>query len=116
MIALKQKLIYLFVILGLVTSSISPACQFIAGKASFVEICTAWGLKKVRTDTDKSTNSVPQCDFCFSNAVQKTLFSSALVFSAELFSYKFVQSFITHKIKLSKNTEQFQARAPPYIS
>ncbi len=117
MIFFRSKLIHLCLILGLITSTISPACQFISGNASFIEICTAWGSKTLKTPTfDEDVELTSYCEFCFSNAVHKVVFVSDPAFQADLFVTAFIVAGAYKQVFSTFLDISFEARAPPVIS
>lgn len=75
----RQNLILVLVILGLVTSGISPACKFISGQSDLIEICTSFGIEKIpappndTTPQDSEHKLAAQCAFCLSAQLHKTI-------------------------------------------
>lgn len=71
------------VILALVSAGISPACAFISGKTSLIEICTADGIVKTVAVTEDGRQVSPldhegdkakksDCAFCINAAAAKS--------------------------------------------
>lgn len=69
---------------ALISAGISPACDFIAGKMTMIEICTEDGTIKTIAVADEQTpkqdhkhaHKNKDCAFCFSNAQGKDLASN----------------------------------------
>lgn len=118
-----MRFFHVLVLVALVLSGASPACEFISGKKRLIEICAADGtLKTVAVDAgqtpDEKTHeakhkSSQDCAFCFSQAHSKSLKSSSFIVNAKkTFIIPEAGFYSTLKI----NTYQTaQARAPPAI-
>lgn len=70
----------LLMILALVTAGVSPACAFISGKMTMIEICGADGMMKVAVPADKAPghdadqhDRMYDCGFCIAHASGKAL-------------------------------------------
>ena len=67
------------VIFALVTAGVSPACAFISGKMTMIEICGADGMMKVAVPADELPDEgakherAPDCGFCIAHASGKAL-------------------------------------------
>ncbi|MEZ5813198.1 MAG: hypothetical protein R3E13_00485 [Alphaproteobacteria bacterium] len=120
----NRPIIAVLLIIALASAGISPACAFISGKTSFIEICAADGtLKTVEVPADQSPFEEKQddqehhaakndCAFCFSHAHQKTGFATAQDYPCPS-----PQSFLRtgsglYTPKSGQHT-RFQPRAPP---
>lgn len=77
----KSKHIWLncLILLAFISVGISPACKFISGQASFVEICGVDGIKTVRLAADElppepvhHDKASSECGFCIASAHIKT--------------------------------------------
>jgi hypothetical protein len=88
----RSLFLHFLLILAFITTGISPACKFISGQtdlqASFIEICTAQGIKMMsvpgddgqsRPDQSGDHKKSDQCSFCFASAHSKTLGSQPVV-------------------------------------
>ena len=72
----RDKLLALLTILAIVFSGISPACRFIAGKDTLIEICTAAGLKTISVPDGSpaapgnqgGSHTHSPCPFCLAHA------------------------------------------------
>ena len=68
-------------ILALVTAGVSPACAFVSGKMTIMEICGADGLMKVAMPADEGPASTDQqkhdCGFCLAQTMGKALTTPA---------------------------------------
>lgn len=66
-------------ILALVTAGVSPACAFVSGKMTLIEICGIDGLMNVAVPADQAPDSSGQhqqqydCGFCIAHAAGKAL-------------------------------------------
>ena len=118
----RQRIVYFLVILGLITAGISPACKFISGQTSFIEICSASGLKVIPVAASQDSSSQhtknhdtkkDQCPFCVAWAHGKILKPSSdyLTLRAEAIAYA---PFLPDVFSLvSKTYTHFSARGPP---
>ncbi len=77
---LKQNIVLFVLALSIISAVISPACKFVSGQSTLIEICTAYGVKSIylsNNDTQKPQQSGHQtndkCSFCFSAKSQKYL-------------------------------------------
>ena len=70
----KSNRIFLNVlmILAFIGAGISPACKFISGQTTWMEICGVAGMEKIRVAADQAPIDVPDhkeeksdCAFCF---------------------------------------------------
>lgn len=67
------------IILALVTAGVSPACAFVSGKMTMMEICGADGLMKIAMPADEAPASTDQhqqkhdCGFCLAQTMGKAL-------------------------------------------
>lgn len=84
---------FLLVILALISAGISPACVFISGKTSLIEICTAdGGVRTVAVTEDgrqitpfdhqDHKNAKTDCAFCLNAAAAKSGPADGRVFYA----------------------------------
>lgn len=121
--------LHLALILAFVTAGISPACAFVGGKTSIIELCAPDGSVKqveVPADMDPFAKPAPHenghhvksmmddCAFCFAGAQGKGLsVAYAMVIKAPLpAGYVAVGSGTA--IPLSLDFSSFQPRAPPF--
>ena len=113
--------LHILVMLAVVLSGVSPACAFISGKSSIieVEICTADGLKIVKMAGDETPahdhkhQKKNDCGFCFAQSHLKSAKADAVLFTLP-------QNAWSQKISFGRSvkTERFElaglsARAPP---
>jgi hypothetical protein len=80
------------VILALVSAGISPACAFISGKTSLIEICTADGAIKTVAVTEDGRQVSPldhqdktqktDCAFCLNASAAKSALTGAVLVNA----------------------------------
>ena len=135
---LKNKIINLLVIIGMITAAASPACKHMSGQymssdkaAGTIEICTAFGIKtipapdgfedpndKTPDDGKDNGNSIAdECPFCLSSKINMADgdASTALNVSISVWSVSFVLP-LSMGISRGKASAYFQARAPPFFS
>ncbi len=116
----------MLIILAMVTSGISPACAFISGGKSFIQICGADGnVQEVAVDAsldpfaepapiEKHLESMEKCSYCFSFLNQTlALPSSTDALAAPPQHYLIVSAGIAIPHGLSMSG--FHARAPPSL-
>lgn len=82
---------FLLLILALISAGISPACAFISGKTSLIEICTAdGGIKTIAVTEDGRQTPIPDtadhkskkadCIFCFNAGTAKSGPADSIIF------------------------------------
>lgn len=75
----RNILLQSLMILALVTAGVSPACAFISGKMTLIEICGVDGLTQVVVPADQAPSSPdphssqPDCGFCIAQGGTKAL-------------------------------------------
>jgi hypothetical protein len=120
------KIASFLIMLCLVTAGISPACQFISGGKSLIEICSADGtLKTIEiaagqsplqqpADDQKKTHLDNDCAFCFTQAHQA---SASAAGNAIIVFFQPGVFTDTSKTAWLKNTASlaFEARGPPSL-
>ena len=82
-----RKTIQILSILAFILVGISPACAFISGESSFMEICTSNGIERIAVNDsfdpsaptpDQNHAEKPDCAFCFTQTHQKTFQTATL--------------------------------------
>lgn len=76
----RRIFLNIFIMLAVIGAGISPACKFISGQQTWLEICGADGIKKVliasdelpETDQTQHANAEP-CAFCLTHANVKVI-------------------------------------------
>ena len=70
----------IFIMLAVVSAGISPACKFISGQQTWLEICGAEGIKKILIASDEVPDDQHQehanadpCAFCLTHASVKVM-------------------------------------------
>lgn len=101
----RRIFLNVFIMLAIIGAGISPACKFISGQQTWLEICGADGIKKVLLSADE-TPDAPQeehanadpCAFCLTHASVKVIGTKAAVMPAPVLAsaqYSFVESSAT---------------------
>lgn len=122
--------ISVFVMVAIFLAGVSPACAFISGGKSFIQICGADGeAQSVEVDAalDPFAQETPaqdparhletfeKCPFCFSQTHQKYGSVSSVVISFNVLPrYVFVGA--GSAIPDTQNLRVFEARGPPVFS
>lgn len=119
-----KKYIHCLVILAFLTVGISPACKFISGQMSDIEICTPDGLKTIQVAQDQTPEPAKpdhenhkkqdDCAFCFAQSHLKLAKAEppALHISVSFSkSYNHVHRGGFHTARYSLS----QPRAPPIL-
>lgn len=112
-----------FIMLAIIGAGISPACKFISGQQTWLEICGADGIKKVliasedvpESPHDQSHASAEPCAFCLTHSsVKVTAAEKAIVIvpPLNLSAVEIEQSEGVHAFALYQNTF---ARGPPVL-
>ena len=119
------QIIHFFLIVGIITISISPACKFVSGDMSLMEICTPFGIQKIALSQDGTNAPVPtergttlseKCAFCFSTQTQKIASADvphALINFSHSKTYRLFKDAQRPTLIL---TGSLGARAPPIFS
>lgn len=113
-----QRTIAIVICLSLFTSWISPACAFISGKSTVIEICTSLGIEKIVNQSNEDTQAPEdfaekQCDFCLAshlNALSPDLDFHALIQQISTQTKLIIQDKSTHFIL------SYKSRAPPLLA
>jgi hypothetical protein len=120
---MNRVMISALMVFALVSAMISPACAFVNGSKSFIEICAADGsAKTIAVENDQTSSSdqhhkkaQPDCAFCFSTAHAKPFTTQTIEIKAPLASN-------FHSISAGQITPRnlfyslWNARAPPSLS
>lgn len=113
---------YALILVALVLSGASPACEFIKGK-SIIEICAADGtLKAIEVAADQTPEnhqentghkSKPDCAFCFAQTHMKSGKATSFILTAQQISVKTnIKEYVGLNISIPTTS---QPRAPPQI-
>lgn len=119
--------IHALVIVSIILVGVSPACAFISGNSSFIQICAADGsIQSVEVDAaldpfaepmpiSEHLEAMEQCAFCFSMDHQKysEAYSHVIVMPA-LPRYLSVSQGMS--IPLGAQLSLYQPRGPPQLS
>lgn len=118
---MKRAFMSVLMIVALVSSLVSPACAFVSGEMSFIEICAADGsvqtiaLPGEQSPTGQSQHKVQKdCGFCFATTHSKPILSEELRLSTpSLSNYHRTGSgtFVPARLR----TTIYQSRAPPAL-
>lgn len=82
---MMRPFVHFLVVCALILAGISPACAFISGQTTIMEICTAQGVKQITindpapADTTHDKKSGDDCMFCFAQAHGKSLKADGFV-------------------------------------
>lgn len=109
------------VICALVTAGISPACAFIAGKTSLMEICGPEGLMMVEVPADQAPGSADadhaphphDCGFCIAQASGKAITTPPLAIIDFDFVYDGPRFAAAQTLRTSIMDGPLPARGPP---
>lgn len=128
---MNRALLSALMIFALVSAMISPACAFVSGGKTLIEICAADGsFKTIAVDDDQSpittqtSHDKPQnhthavqsdCAFCFATANSKPLTAQTLTLGLPLLSASYIKSGAGQIIPLSAATLTYNSRAPPAL-
>ncbi len=119
--------IQIAVILAIVTAGISPACAFVSGKTSWIEICGAdGGVHKIAVSADldplaqgsddaRHDTAQDQCGFCLTHANGKTIKPVSITISKPLAPSYIAVSAGTY-LPVTMRIQKAQPRAPPFFS
>jgi len=120
----------LTLVLAIVTAGISPACAFIGGKTSLIELCSPNGdIRKVEVpaDMDPFADHAPQkkdhhaldnlddCTFCFAQSHAKSMNNAEFILP-KFVSPAYLLVSAGTSIPQSLGVLPFQPRAPPAFS
>lgn len=106
-------------ILALVTAGVSPACAFISGKMTMIEICGADGLMKVSVPADQAPDTGdehPQtydCGFCIAQVTGKALTTpdTAIIDFSHVYADQFAFAVTSHQTTVLDG--RLPVRGPP---
>lgn len=112
---------HLALIVALMTGAVSPACKFVRGEVSLIEICTAFGLKTV--ELPSSQQKLPlhkiakDCLFCLAHHNIKSIKADAqeVKFSAVWFVSNPPQNTRSAAPRLYR-AQDYTPRGPPSFS
>lgn len=118
--------LHFLVAIALILSGVSPACDFIAGKKSVIEICTSDGFIKTievaadmdpfsdsqQNDHQKSSHTKKQCEFCFAQDHQKAFGADIDVHHARKLIINETLKYRDTRVTSSQSLA-FNPRAPP---
>lgn len=109
-------------ILALVTAGVSPACAFISGKMTMIEICGADGLMKIAVPADQVPDTGDQqhqqsydCGFCIAQVTGKALTTpdTAIIDFSHVYAEQFDAAFISYQTAVLDG--RLPVRGPPSI-
>jgi hypothetical protein len=112
-------------ILAFITAGISPACHFINGKTSYIEICSGLELKTIKVTEDespldhKSSHNYADnnpCAFCFSSSYLKLAAAGKISFDHVSYDQTQHFDFIYHHTHSHHDQAPFAPRAPPILT
>ncbi len=113
----RHHLIRLFLIVAIISATISPACAFISGKyGDWVEICAGNQAQKIQVQDSTEIPDVAktQCDFCFQHAHFAGV--EAIVALIHAVEYVTLIGGFVDEVALVQYHALRHARAPPYLS
>ena len=120
---IKHLCLNLFMMLAIVGAAISPACKFISGEMTWMEICGVDGIKKVRVANDavpgeekqEHANSDP-CAFCVTHASVKIAPAAATEIRTPISNAVVSAFFYRDGLVSSQIFTTLRARGPPQLS
>lgn len=80
-------LLHLLLIAALFGGAVSPACKFVRGEISLIEICTPDGLKTVPAERPAPHKPGKECPFCLAHHKMKSVKVGAETVTLASFSY-----------------------------
>ncbi len=116
----KRAHLNVLIILALILAGAAPACKFISGQMSLIEICGLEGVKTIAIPAEQSPDQPTQkhkdnpCNFCFANASIKNVPASATLIAiaeADKTYGRTAYVFPGHQTAFGN----FQSRAPPAV-
>lgn len=110
-------------ICALVAVSISPACKFRSGESSFLEICTALGIKTIEVRFDDSEPVPAQnnnhvktpCMFCVAGQIHQAVLSDVVLVSSGA-GASYYALWQENSIFQSYKTHDYDSTGPPVTS
>lgn len=106
-------------ILALVTAGVSPACAFISGKMTMIEICSVDGMMKVAVPADQAPDTGDQhqrsydCGFCIAHVTGKALTTpdTAIIDFSHIYAEQFNVAFVSFQTGVLDG--RLPVRGPP---
>lgn len=108
-------------ILALVTAGVSPACAFISGKMTMIEICGVDGMIQVSVPADQAPDAADHdqqkydCGFCLAHATGKAITTPDAAIIDFDFVYKDSFNFTITQHRSAILDGRLPARGPPAI-
>jgi hypothetical protein len=116
---MNRAFISVLIIFALVSALVSPACAFMNGSMSMIEICAADGsVQTVAIDTDQAPvspakhNTEKECNFCFASAHAKPISTGTIQIAPPL-SSQYLQTSNGTITPARLLTPAYNAQAPP---
>lgn len=113
--------LHIILAIAIFTSTISPACAFISGKET-IEICTAFGVKKIEIDSQNSDDTsqntkhmMQDCMFCFAQSHQTDFSTYQKSDTPHLLLTTLIFSTSAEQIESADLLHAYGARAPPIL-
>lgn len=109
------------IIIALVTAGVSPACAFISGKTTMIEICGGDGVTKVAVPADQAPDTADHdrqghdCGFCLAHATGKAITTPDAAIIDFSFVYKDTFNFAIAQRQSDILDGRLPARGPPAI-
>lgn len=100
--------------LALVTVGVSPACAFVSGKMTMIEICSADGMMKIAVPADEMPDAADQsqqiynCSFCLAQTMSKALTTPATA----IIDFEYVYSEIAPSAVMAFTVPVLDGRLP----
>jgi len=114
-----NKLLQVILIFALMSAGVSPACKFISGQSSLIEICSSTGIKQIaipEKDGKKHKKTADQCSFCSFAHTGKIFTGLIAAIDGALFDGHADFFAFDHQIPHRQLAVSFDARAPPRFS
>lgn len=117
----RNILVQCLMILALVTAGVSPACAFISGKMTMIEICGVDGLTQISVpvsqapDTADHDRHAHDCGFCLNHATGKAITTpdAAIIDFGFVYKDSFSYTIALHQAAILEG--RLPARGPPAI-
>lgn len=108
-------------ILALVTAGVSPACAFISGKMTMIEICGVDGMMKIAVPADEAPDQPAShdggydCGFCIAQTSVKALTTPDTAIIDFSFIYNKSFAFSSSSVQAPVLDGRLPVRGPPVL-
>lgn len=117
---MKRNLILLILAMSIISAGLSPACKFISGESTLIEICTAFGVKNITLPMNDGKNSGPaghkltdQCAYCFASQNHKYIIETYKFLEPPI-AFTRQEHEVERQIYLKYRYSHYRSTGPPY--